>query len=360
MNASNRDDTSHTTCNECRETHLRFCEVCGQAGLEYGTPSSIMTALGMSRWDLLVYSDQDAARLCAGCSTSCDECGEIYSSEDGAYECCSQDEQSNSLHYYSWKPNYWFHSLAEKKRWAKPGVLYMGLEIEIEKCSNYVNEMAERAGESWWEPTFFYFKSDGSLMDEGAEMVTMPATMDAIKAIFPWEGLEWLHSQGARSFGYSSTGFHIHVSKSAFQPSHMYKFIKFQLKNVTLCEKIAQRSESHWASFDNQDMIQARESMTKDYAEGKRRNNIRYSALNFSPHETVELRYFKGNILPSAINRNIEFVQSLYDYTKQMTARDYIQHKWSVQAYYSYVQERKDVFPNLAVFLDSYGNEGGI
>jgi hypothetical protein len=358
LNEENREEEDNTTCDNCREQWLRCCDSCGQHGVEHSTSVAILTALGLNRWDYLNYSDNEGITLCVGCTVCCEECGEVYSSNDAATDCCYQEEE-HDLHYYSWKPNFWFHSMREKKRWARPGVLYMGMEIEIERCSEYVREMAERTGEDWWEPNYFYFKSDGSLGTYGAELVTMPATMEAIKAIFPWEGLEWLHSQGARSFAYSSTGFHIHVSKSAFQPSHLYKFIKFQLKNVVLCERVAQRSQSHWASFENQDMIQARETMTKHYAKGERSNSVRYSALNFSPSETVELRYFKGNILPSAINRNIEFVQSIYDYTKQMTVRDYIQHKWSVQPYYDYVQQRKDIFPHLAAFLDDSNNQGG-
>jgi hypothetical protein len=233
-----------------------------------------------------------------------------------------------------------------------PGLLYMGVEIEINKLAPIAEEFLD--GMTRESRDFVYLKEDGSIGVDGAELVTMPATIDAFKKVFPFDELDWARSEGARSFYYSNCGFHIHVSRSAFTATHMWKFVKFQLNNPALCQRVAQREESSYASWYYDDS--ERRSLP-DYVKGKKSNGRRYLAINFQNRATVELRYFKGNILRSAIMKNLEFVQSLYDYTKMLSVSDVMRGALTEESYNDWVFEHEDEYPNLLHFFQNNDNK---
>jgi hypothetical protein len=92
---------------------------------------------------------------------------------------------------------------------------------------------------------------------------------------------------------------------------------------------------------------------------GKSANGDRYVAINFQNHATVELRYFKGNILRAAILKNVEYVQSLYDYTKQLSASEVMtRNGLSEFKYLDWLGDKEDLYPNLIQFIDSNSDKG--
>jgi hypothetical protein len=230
---------------------------------------------------------------------------------------------------------------------AKPGVLYMGVELEIVKMEDKIYNFL--ASCNLGQELLVYFKEDASIGYDGAELVTMPITIDAFDKLFPFDALDTARAKGARSFEYQSCGFHIHVARSAFSPTHMWKFIKFQMLNPLLCQRIAQREESSYATwfYDTHERKDLPE-----YVKGKKANGRRYLAINFQNHATVELRYFKGNILRKAIMKNLEFVQSLYEYTKELTVRDVTQGALSESSYLSWL-EQQNGYENLKYYINA-------
>jgi hypothetical protein len=209
---------------------------------------------------------------------------------------------------------------------------------------------------------FMYMKTDGSLSSSGVELVTMPATLEAIKLSFPFSQLDTAREAGARSFYYNNCGFHIHVSRSAFTATHMWKFAKFQIENPLLCQSVGQRTSSSYASWHYEyggsaNLGDGLPSMVK----GKSSNRDRYVAINFQPRETVELRYFKGNILTAAILKNVEFVQSMYDYTKNLSVKDVVvYHALKSDHYLEWLNENSESYPNLYTYIwnSSLVNQG--
>ena len=341
------DTRSHSelqVCDDCRNAVIGYCDFCGDEFMQ--EESDIETA---RRYGVLSYAHMtyvEGEHICTGCVQTCDDCGCEYAFESSMWDCCPSDDGSNGeLHYYSFRPasKFWTanHGVVAWRWYARPNELYMGLEIEVEKASNYVHEMVSNdADEDWHNPNFYYWKSDGSLGSEGAEMVTMPATLEAHRRRFPFDKLEWLHAQGARAWGYSTCGMHIHVSRSAFTATQMWKFIKFHLANSDRLAQIAGRDSEQWASWSNDTMQEARTD-TKKYV-GRTDYVNRYSALNFNNGNTVELRYFRSNIAPHGIMRNIELVDAIYEYTKQMTVRDYIRDGWGFEAFAEWMQSKPE------------------
>ena len=344
-------------CETCEVDFSHSCDSCGYEGLsESLVPWERQRAFsGNSIWLTAFYCAQDTGEMvCHDCVYSCDNCGETYQDEQEYLGCCNSG--SDSIHCYSYRPTPYFYVYRDDEviplSMYEPGVLYMGAEIEIAKMADLVDDFLENCTRD--ESDFLYFKEDASIGDYGAELVTMPATLEAFERIFPFDALDAARDAGARSFYYPSCGFHIHVSRTAFTATHMWKFVRFQLMNPGLCQRVAQRTESSYATwyYDERE-----ERDIPEYVKGVKSNGRRYLAINFQNHNTVELRYFKGNILRGAIMKNMEFVQSMYDYTKSLTVRDVMNGSLKERSYMLWLAEQ-DAYPNLKSFLDNDSNEG--
>lgn len=287
---------------------------------------------------------EDGYRICGDCAYYC-QCDMAWANEDSADNCCRNTRYVNN---YSYRPQFKFYSDSGMSLHPQDGVLYMGIELEMVRVAECAEDFLEDAGENVDDPDFFYFKEDGSVGYNGAELVTMPATLASFERNFPFSTLDWARKHHrVRSFEYDCCGFHIHVSRKAFTDTHLWKFVRFQLKNPTLCQKIGQRESSTYATwhFDSTE-----NSSIPAYVKGKYTNGRRYLAINFQNRSTVELRYFKGNILRSAIMKNLEFVQSIYDYTKHMSYQQVLDGGLMESQYRKWLFEQ-DSYPNLKQFL---------
>lgn len=337
-----------TTCSSCEDEFIDSSEASGEI---------LRRALHNRIGYRMMFGAEDSGEyVCSECVYSCDHCDNMYQYENSLIECC---RRSDMIHDYSYTPVYRYYSVPEgstevHSTWREaPDTLFMGIELEIARIYNGVNGFFENCTTE--AESFVFFKEDGSIGADGAELVTMPATIEAFKEIFPFDALDVARANGARSYRYASCGFHIHVSRRAFKPSHMWKFVRFQLKNPYLCQRVAQRDESSYASwyFD-----ETEKRSLPEYVKGTKANGRRYLAINFQNSATVELRYFKGNLLRSAIMKNVEFVQSIYDYTKHMSIRDIMAGAMDEHQYHLWLS-KSDKYPNLVNFLNNNENERG-
>jgi hypothetical protein len=244
-----------------------YCDYCGYMYVVQSGDMCYARELGVEPHEYMRY---DIGCICSACVQTCGECGSEYESEEDMWQCCppDEDEPDGELHYYSFRPalKFWIlrGDVPTWSRYARSGELYMGLEIEIEKARQHVHQLVnDDPKEDWFDPNFYYWKSDGSLGIQGAEMVTMPATLEAHCAVFPFDKLELLHEKGARAWGYQTCGMHIHVSRTAFTAPHMWKFIKFQAYNSGKLARIAGRDSDQWASWLREEVDEnARRHMT--------------------------------------------------------------------------------------------------
>lgn len=347
---------STDVCIHCYGSQVVECSSCGNNGaVSTGHTSDWWVAFDVPVFTFCFYFDDIGDWLCNSCTWTCQDCDVDYSNEDDAIRCCSR---SSYIQCYSYKPDFWnYFSLREDSRVFKNhspivGELYMGIELEMEKVTS---EMMERFLDSSNEdfnssPFFCYFKEDGSLGRYGVELVTMPSTREAFMKLFPWEPLLRMRNEGARSFYYSSCGFHIHVSRSAFTPSHMFKFIKFQVNNEKNCMSIGQRVHSSYASWNDDDNWSAK-SDTANVVKKRNYGQNRYAAINFGNYDTIELRYFKGNLVEAAIRRNIEFVDAMFHYTKNLTFSAIALRGYEWWPFVSFVKENRETYSNLYNFL---------
>lgn len=326
---STRSDYDSNVCVSCVDTHFVWCESCDDVGYnDFSRPTTIPGIdPGLAhryRWMIsLNYMSDSGEWRCSECLHYCEVCNSAHSWEDNAWNCCQNERY---LHDYGYRPmlKFW-NTLTHWSHDPVTGVLYMGMEIETERASDLLQEWFVAAGEEYGAEKFIYPKSDGSLSDRGVEFVTHPATLEAIRNKFPWESFEYLQHNGARAWAMSACGMHIHVSRTAFTPTHLWKFIKFQALNSHRCIRFAGRESQQWASWSNDTMQELGYNETaKVVKQGRPEQYNRYCAINMLPQNTIELRYFRPNLLKPGVLRVVEFVDAMYNYTKQMTVPDVI------------------------------------
>jgi hypothetical protein len=225
--------------------------------------------------------------------------------------------------------------------------LNYGVEIEME-YNNGTRDLNSVGRDilDWWGGNDMYIKHDGSL-DCGFELVSHPFTWSHYLANKnKWtDYLLYIRDLGMNATYYSShrdtytCGFHTHMSQAAFTPVHLYKFVQFFYKNSAraLITGIAERDHNQYARFEGVDLSQAAQ-MCKDK---QNPSGQRYSAINMMgghAHEqgggdcsTVEVRIFKGDLEPYIFHKNLEFLQSVFEFSsmnspKEMFVKKYIEH----------------------------------
>jgi hypothetical protein len=333
-----RTSNGRVLCEEC----VAWCEECNDAFSH----------------DAMV--SHDGMYVCESCAMPrCRECGERWELQFDANACCMR-----GVHDYSFRPSflYWHmqdgsltNSNGMRSGWdfvAPTNELFIGIELETECGADGWNDFLTNAGEDYGDPEFVYGKRDGSLDETGIELVTMPATMDAFMQRFPWDALERWNRSGARSFHRGSCGLHIHVSRSHFTPTHMWRFVAWQMRNQWFCEKIAQRNSEQWARWQSLGEFGTEYKPTlADVVKGKESNGERYVAINFQNEHTIELRYFRGNLRADAIRMRVEFVDALARFTRNMTAREVMDGALCVERFAHFVIAHSLRYPVLATFI---------
>ena len=182
------------------------------------------------------------------------------------------------------------------------------------------------------------------------EYVSMPMTLRAWRA-----GLELtdylfqsfkVASEWSKAF-YGPCGGHIHLDKDVFNNTYQYyAFLSMHYDNPKFIAAIAQRpidSNSQWC------YLQKPNEFAK-YAKHKLRSPNR-GAVNVS-HSTIELRYFRSNLKVDRLLKNLEFAQSLFHYTSQLTYQDIARDKaHNLKYYLLWVKAYRNTYSNLFKYL---------
>lgn len=313
--------------------------------------------------------------VCDECGWQCEDCNEWHEAEHEADECCNPDRQCDEcgewyefpveasrccggrlVHDYSWNPQFRFFGDNGALSHATNGILYLGVELEMEHALEHMQEFYDNADESYEHPQFVWAKHDGSLGDYGVELVTHPATLDAFRSNFPFRALEMLNERGARSYGTGTCGMHIHVARSAFQDApHVWRFVKLQTWNVAMCETVAQRPSCEWARWTSDGSIDNSGESLPAMIKGKSSNHARYVALNFQNRETIELRYFRGNLRSDAIRARVEFVHAMWEYTRNLTVRDVRANALRTEPFMAWIRANHAQYATLVAFVNDRG-----
>lgn len=297
--------------------------------------------------------DWEGSTYCQRCYQDnvyeCGNCGvERWSGDDHE---CNEDDQL--IHSYSYRPSpYFFGS----------GKYHFGFELEVEcRGTTSIHYGANMVSDSLGARV--YLKEDGSLND-GFEIVTHPHTLEAYQKEFKWDILDALRKESFRSWNTTTCGLHVHVSRKAFgegdpweypladserstrilkRQAHELRFMKLIYDNQRQVERIAGRSNSSYATF------QDKGNLVRKVKYGHQGNG-RYSAINTENDSTIEIRVFRGSLRKERVLSAIEFVHACVEYTRDVKVTNH-NHALSWLKFTGYVSNRLEQYPNLVKIM---------
>lgn len=281
---------------------------------------------------------------------SCDSCGipedkaamyNAYIIKEDKQQCfcegCHRTKFGNNLDGHNHRPADMPYFSSPFDRYGK--TYYMGIEIETELRKEILSDSSSKrqkysvATAKQIKSDMFFYKRDGSLDASGVEIVSYPFTYAFLKHR-GWREVsrvvEGFVKSGFSSFASGKCGIHVHVSKHAIKDVVGLK--AWFYGNMVPIKKIAQRrADNHYCQYEP--------------------GNDKYRAINTAPVDTVEFRIFRGNLKPSRILKNIEFVAAVIEFwnarTKTVSFADFVE----------FVKAKKDTYPYLEAYLSNMDNE---
>lgn len=322
-------------CPDCADNYFR-CDNCGN-----------------------YYSDRYTRRddygnvICDSCYEdgdyiTCDDCGRItddFEEIDGSYYCwaCAGDHRHRGVHDYGYKPYPEFQFTPAERNTVSPldSILTFGVELEVDDgddASDLCDDLEELG-------LPIYMKHDGSLNDEGVEIVTHPASLAFHASGMSWNGIAaTCRDHDYQSHNTDTCGLHIHVGRRGMGPdgrSRDNTAANLVLLTVSLWDKLvkfSRRRESklnEWAAkpelrtetwhgpldYTKDDDLREAAMLTQ--------NSGRYQAVNLTNAATVEFRLFRGTLNRDTLLASIQLTSNLTRYAMTHTPTECRAAKWS-------------------------------
>ena len=222
-----------------------------------------------------------------------------------------------------------------------PGI---GYELEMKMRDTSLRNTAARWLLSGLRDDYLILKEDCSV--NGWEQVTYVADYRAHMEMYPWDKLPQLasdYTMYAWNDRNRECGLHVHISRSAFRPSHLHRFLTFHDKYSNELVQFAGRNSvgyaQHGRRYDDDRLAQAL---------GKQRGYARHVAVNLSGSRTIELRYFRGSLKPSTVKACVQFTHALWAWTKELSSKDVMAGAFTFNKFIDFANEHTDEYPDLA------------
>ena len=239
-------------------------------------------------------------------------------------ESCYQQLRRRGIHSYDYKPLPIFYGV---------GPRYFGVELEIDGAGEYDSNADKILAIGNHDEPRVYCKHDGSL-DEGFEIVSHPATLDSHMHSFPWaQMMNAAVSMGYRSHQATTCGLHVHISRDAFgrteqaQEAAIARLLFFVEKHWNELLKFSRRTNrqlERWAArYGYKDTPKEMMDHAKSYHYG------RYTCVNLTNTETVEIRIFRGTLKYNTFIATLQLVNRLCDVAIYLTDSGLHAMSWS-------------------------------
>jgi hypothetical protein len=191
--------------------------------------------------------------------------------------------------------------------------------VELEACSDYAPQEIIAAQQE----LFFIMKQDGSISGEGRhkyEMVSVPATLKAHKRLWAefFNKVDYTKFDTSKATG---NGMHVHVDRKAFvAKGHLNRFTWFFINPANfdflfeVSERPTKNDFNRWAPLPQ---LLERMSKAQVMRDSVAVNRGMRGAVHFKGNSTVEIRMFKGVVSFATVVKNLEFVDSVMQFTAE-------------------------------------------
>ena len=318
-------------CRDCADRLTLVCDHCGERFYEENAV------------------EDDNITLCEHCFdahyTRCRNCGRIvrnynaYFDEDDGYCSDCWAEHDEAIHEYSYTPDLVFHG---------KGLRHFGVELEIDNggtVSSHAKQLLEIANR---DAENLYIKTDGSL-DEGLELVTHPMTLEYQLNEMPWtEVLRKAQSMGYLSHAAGTCGLHVHISRLAFgctyeqQEAAIARLLYFVEKFWAELLRFSRRTQSQMNRWAARYGIQL--TPADQMCHAKNSCAGRYTAINLTNADTVEIRMFRGTLKLNTLKATLQMVNHLVEVAVSMSDTAVQELSW-----FDFLDEIKE--PELIQYL---------
>lgn len=211
----------------------------------------------------------------------------------------------------------------------EPSATLYGVELETSSAYTPTDIIAAQTD------LFFIMKADSSIRGcfrNAYEMVTVPASMRAHKRLWAefFEKVDYTKFDTSKDTG---NGMHVHVDRKTFKSNHhLNRFTWFFIDPTntdflfTMSERPSKHDMQTWAPTPR---IPSGKSYVSCVRGAKSINGSLRGAVHYKGDKTVEIRIFKGLVSYATIVKNIEFVDSVVEYTRfvssqQLSLSDYL------------------------------------
>lgn len=308
-----------------------------------------------------VYSEekQGSITLCDDCyrelAVSCRCCdrsilrSEAIKTDNGEYECQQCYKHIIKEYHYHKDDKVLFYNTDTEEE-----PLYMGIELEVvnneETNFEILNDNAEDIAKCFGE-NFVYMETDGSLDDNGFEIITQPATLkyhtnikDNYKSAF-----KCCINNHLRSHDTGVCGLHVHFNRDYFSDNEdlyltrlLYLTEKFW-EELSKFSRRTSHSLNHWAKRYS--------AAPEEVVEGSKHGDYdRYYAINLTNENTIEFRIFRGTLRLETFIATLQLVDTMVKKCKSIESAEELQAiKWEDLLIYDEIKNYWETVKNRNV-----------
>ena len=318
-----RTATEHW-CESCVEDDAVRCDCCGEL-FEYQIIDS---------YELYDGRDVSLCRVCRDDEyVTCDGCGNLVPNDDYWYDerhdcrycpnCEDEHQYSDNMHgYHHTGGTYFWLDNGEHKYYCylsdeESKLMYLGIELETD-----YNDSADEVADAiayWYDGDAIECKEDGSLDEEGVEIVSQPMTPLHHLTSDMWERITSIVKEhGGKSHDAGTCGLHIHISRAYFKDHDaVYRldrlFHVFERQFIEFSRRSG--SQMDWCEIDDDSELRDEKDVEDRKAIWYRKKNsgyrARYQAVNDTNYNTVEIRLWRGTLNVETIRATIEMTTGL-------------------------------------------------
>ena len=271
--------------------------------------------------------DKMVCHQCMNGAGICAQCGKVAIIVDGYCKVCSKEKGIGREHN-------WRYRAARFRKWGySKDKLYLGVENEVQLGGTKRAFLKNLALSYYFDEA--YAMHDGTI-EYGTEVVFHPRTLES------WKEFD-LKPSLYDVVPHRRTGMHVHLSREAFMNKlHLYKFMRFFVKNKMFIEFIAERKARLFRAWE---FTRREEVIAK--CKGYEMGEGKYIDVNLRHFDTIEVRIFKGATTNVQILKNLEFCHALWAFSKEVVPKKMTRFQFE-----RWLSGKEDMYPNLITFIN--------